>query len=245
METTKMHEFLCNSLVSGFFQSNLTGQGIVIAQLLASVIMLAYILGKYRQLSRMDSIMRRTTRSIMSGHRVLDYFLDRHEACNCPVENIYLSTSERLVKMFPPEVRNQIIARTPGTELGITSHQFSLVKSQCEYALEEESIRIEYGMGVIATVVALSPMLGLLGTVWGVLDAFAEMGAQGNATISTLAPSISAALVTTVVGLLIAIPGVAAHSNLNARIRNITSDIEKFADDLLGRIALEMQGRNQ
>ena len=88
-----MHEFLCNSLVSGFFQSNLTGQGIVIAQLLASVVMLAYILGKYRQLSRMDSIMRRTTRSIMSGHRVLDYFLDRHEACNCPVENIYLSTS--------------------------------------------------------------------------------------------------------------------------------------------------------
>ena len=71
------------------------------------------------------------------------------------------------------------------------------------------------------------------------------MGAQGNATISTLAPSISAALVTTVVGLLIAFPGVAAHSNLTAKIRNISSDIEKFADDLLGRIALEMQGRNQ
>lgn len=240
-----MHEFFCNSLVSGFFQSNLTGQGIVLVQLIASVVMVAYILGKYRQLNRMNSISRKTTRSIMSGHGVLDYFLDRHEACNCPVENIYLSTSDRLVRMFPLETRNRIIARTPGTELAITNHQFELVKSQCEYALEEESIRIEYGMGVIATVVALSPMLGLLGTVWGVLDAFAEMGAQGNATISTLAPSISAALVTTVVGLLIAIPGVAAHSNLNAKIRNITSDIEKFADDLLGRIALEMQGRNQ
>jgi biopolymer transport protein TolQ len=69
------------------------------------------------------------------------------------------------------------------------------------------------------------------------------MGAQGNATISTLAPSISAALVTTVVGLLIAIPGVAAYNNLNAKIRNISSDIEKFANDLLGRISLEMQGR--
>jgi biopolymer transport protein ExbB/TolQ len=191
----------------------------------------------------MNAVSRKTTHSIMSGHGVLDYFLERHTACNCPIENIYLSTSDRLIRMFPSEIRNKIISRIPETDLAITTPQFELVKSQCEYALEEESIRIEYGMGVIATVVALSPMLGLLGTVWGVLDAFAEMGAQGNATISTLAPSISAALVTTVVGLLIAIPGVAAYNNLNAKIRNISSDIEKFANDLLGRISLEMQGR--
>jgi biopolymer transport protein ExbB/TolQ len=243
MEIIKMHEMFCNSLVSGFFQSNLTGQGLVLIQILASIVMLAYILGKYRQLNKMNAVSRKTTHSIMSGHGVLDYFLERHTACNCPIENIYLSTSDRLIRMFPSEIRNKIISRIPETDLAITTPQFELVKSQCEYALEEESIRIEYGMGVIATVVALSPMLGLLGTVWGVLDAFAEMGAQGNATISTLAPSISAALVTTVVGLLIAIPGVAAYNNLNAKIRNISSDIEKFANDLLGRISLEMQGR--
>ena len=87
-------------------------------------------------------------------------------------------------------------------------------------------------------------MLGLLGTVWGVLDAFAEMGAAGNATISTLAPSISAALVTTVVGLIIAIPGVLVYNFQMASIRGIVSDMEGFADDLKGRIALEFQGRD-
>ena len=241
-----MHEIFCNSLVSGFFQSNLTGQAIVFAQLAASVAMFAYIIGKYCQLKKIESLSRKSTRSIMGERGVLDHFLARREAqSQCSVENIYNSTSERLLRMFPMDVRNAIISRNIGVSPTITDNQFELVKSQCEYALEEETIRIEYGMGVIATVVALSPMLGLLGTVWGVLDAFAEMGAQGNATISTLAPSISAALVTTVVGLLIAIPGVAAHSNLTAKIRNISSDIEKFADDLLVRIALEMQGRNQ
>ena len=105
-------------------------------------------------------------------------------------------------------------------------------------------MRVEHGMGAIATVVALSPMLGLLGTVWGVLDAFAEMGAACNATISTLAPSISAALVTTVVGLIIAIPGVLVYNFQMASIRGIVSDMEGFADDLKGRIALEFQGRD-
>ena len=48
---------------------------------------------------------------------------------------------------------------------------------------------------------------------------------------------------TTVVGLLIAIPGVIAHTRLNASVRNITSDMEGFADELMGRIACEFQGR--
>jgi biopolymer transport protein ExbB/TolQ len=89
----------------------------------------------------------------------------------------------------------------------------------------------------------IAPMVGLLGTVWGMLDAFAEMGAAGSANLATIAPSISAALVTTVVGLLIAIPGVIAFNRMNATIRNITSDMEGFADELIGRIACEFQGR--
>ena len=98
-------------------------------------------------------------------------------------------------------------------------------------------------MGIIATVVALSPMLGLLGTVWGVLDAFADMGTAGSANLATIAPSISSALVTTVVGLIIAIPGVCAFNYMNGRIRNLTSDMEGFADELMGRVACEFQGR--
>jgi biopolymer transport protein ExbB/TolQ len=98
-------------------------------------------------------------------------------------------------------------------------------------------------MGIVATIVALEPMLGLLGTVWGVLDAFAEMGSAGSANLATIAPSISAALATTVVGLIVAIPGIVMHSVLSAKVRDITSDMEGFEDELMGRIACEFQGR--
>ena len=97
-------------------------------------------------------------------------------------------------------------------------------------------------MGLISTVVALSPMLGLLGTVWGVLDAFADMGSAASASLATLAPSISAALLTTVVGLLVAFPGLIMHSMLSSQVRSLTSQMEGFADELSGRIACEFQG---
>ena len=127
----------------------------------------------------------------------------------------------------------------------LTAREIELVRGTCEHILDEEEIRIEHGMGIIATVVALSPMLGLLGTVWGVLDAFAEMGTAGSANLATIAPSISAALVTTVVGLLIAIPGTIAFARMQASIRHITADMEGFGDELMGRIACEFQGRGE
>ena len=95
------------------------------------------------------------------------------------------------------------------------------MRGTCDHALDEELIRVEHGMGLVATIVALEPMLGLLGTVWGVLDAFAEMGSAGSANLATIAPSISAALVTTVVGLIVAIPGIMLHTRLAATARSI------------------------
>jgi len=240
-----MLEMFANSLVSGFLKSNVTGQIIVLAQLLGSVVMVAVIFGKWKALSGTVHVMKRVSRDVMSNRNVLDYYLQRHPSMHTAIENIYTSTCERLLNLLTPDARSLMTGRAgEGKPVALTNHEVELVKSLCDHVLDEEVMGVEHGMGVIATVVALSPMLGLLGTVWGVLDAFAEMGAAGNATISTLAPSISAALVTTVVGLLIAIPGVLAYNRQMATIRGIVSDMEGFADDLKGRIALEFQGRD-
>lgn len=240
-----MLEMFANSLVSGFFKSNITGQIIVLAQLLGSVIMVAVIIGKWKALSGTVHVMKRVSRDVMTGRDVLDYYLQRHESQHTAIENIYMATCERLLKLLTPDARSLMTGRAgEGKPVALTNHEVELVKSICDHVLDEEMMRVEHGMGMIATVVALAPMLGLLGTVWGVLDAFAEMGAAGNATISTLAPSISAALVTTVIGLLVAIPGVIAYNTQMASIRGVVSDMEGFADDLKGRIALEFQGRD-
>ena len=236
---------LANSLLQGFLGSNLMGQGIVLAQLLGSVLMFAVIIGKVRELSSVGRATRRFLRDFSSGSDVLEYYLSRRPSATSGLEGIYKETCERLLKLLTPDVRSLLVGH--GTDgngaAALTAREIELVRGTCEHALDEEEIRIEKGMGFIATIVALSPMLGLLGTVWGVLDAFADMGTAGSASLATIAPSISAALVTTVVGLIIAIPGVMASNRMNAVIRDITSDMEGFADELIGRIACEFQGR--
>ena len=234
-----------NSLVEGFLGSNFMGQAIVVLQLLGSVVMVAVIIGKARELAFVSTNTRRFLRDFSTGSDVLDYYLKRRPSSTTGIEGIYKETCERLLKLLTPDVRSLLVGRSTDGDgaAALTAREIELVRSTCEHSLDEEEIRIEHGMGVIATVVALSPMLGLLGTVWGVLDAFAEMGTAGSANLATIAPSISAALVTTVVGLLIAIPGVIAFNRMNASIRSITSDMEGFADELTGRIACEFQGR--
>lgn len=236
---------LADSLIQGFLGSNLMGQALVIVQLIGSVVMVAVIVGKAKELSYVSMATRRFMRDFSTGRDVLDYYLQRRPSVASGIEGIYKETCERLLKLLTPDARSLLVGRRTDGDgaAALTQREIELVRGTCEHILDEEEIRVENGMGVIATVVALEPMLGLLGTVWGVLDAFAEMGSAGSANLATIAPSISAALVTTVVGLLVAIPGVIAFNRMNATIRNITSDMEGFADELIGRIACEFQGR--
>lgn len=235
---------IADSLINGFLQSNLMGQGIVILQLAGSVLMIATIIGKWRELGFLRISTRRFLRDFATGRDVLEYYLQRRPAATSGIEGIYKETCERLLKLLTPDVRSLLVGRQAGeASAALTAREIELVRGTCEHVLDEEEIRVERGMGFIATIVALEPMLGLLGTVWGVLDAFAVMGDAGSANLATIAPSISSALVTTVVGLLIAIPGILLHMQLNAMVRGITSDIEGFGDELIGRIACEFQGR--
>ena len=235
---------IADSLINGFLGSNFMGQGIVVVQLLASVVMFAAIIGKCKELGFVSRATRRFLRDFSTCHDVLEYYIQRRPTSMTGLEGIYKETCERLLKLLTPDVRSLLVGRQGGDNTAaLTAREIELVRGTCEHILDEEENRIEHGMGVISSVVAIAPMLGLLGTVWGVLDAFAEMGTAGSANLATIAPSISAALVTTVVGLLIAIPGVLAHTRLSSLSRNITTDMEGFADELIGRIACEFQGR--
>ena len=235
---------LANSIVNGFLGSNFMGQTIVVVQIIGSVVMVATVLGKWKELAFVGMATRRFLRDFSRGQDVLEYYLQRRPTVTSGLEGIYKVTCERLLKLLTPDVRSLLVGRQDGSAAAaLTAREIELVRGTCDHALDEELIRVEHGMGLVATIVALEPMLGLLGTVWGVLDAFAEMGSAGSANLATIAPSISAALVTTVVGLIVAIPGIMLHTRLTATARSITSDMEGFEDELMGRIACEFQGR--
>ena len=80
----------------------------------------------------------------------------------------------------------------------------------------------------MATTATVTPFIGLFGTVWGIMDAFREIGLQGSADLATVAPGISEALINTAAGLLAAIPAVIAYNFLLHRIRQFTTLGENF-----------------
>ena len=89
----------------------------------------------------------------------------------------------------------------------ISTASFEAVKVILEEAAGAEAMSLEKGMIVLSTAVAGGPFIGLLGTVWGVMSTFAGIAESKAATLTAMAPGVAAALVATVTGLLVAIPG--------------------------------------
>ena len=89
---------------------------------------------------------------------------------------------------------------------------------------------------VLAITAMVSPFLGLLGTVWGIMIAFLDIAARGSADISVVAPGIADALITTLVGLSVAIPAVIGYNYLSNRIRRILNSCNNFSLELAGII---------
>jgi biopolymer transport protein TolQ len=91
----------------------------------------------------------------------------------------------------------------------------------------------------LATTGNAAPFLGLLGTVWGIIDAFVSIGARGSATLAIVAPGIAEALVATAAGLIAAIPAVVAYNWCNNKLRVIRDDLDNFSLELLTALARE------
>ncbi len=119
----------------------------------------------------------------------------------------------------------------------ISSAQMRAVESAMERAVGESSLRLESQMILLASAVSGAPFLGLLGTVWGVMDTFGNVATAGSANLTAMAPGVSAALITTVTGLLVAIPAMFGYNFLVTSIRAMTVDMDNFAAELSSEFA--------
>lgn len=231
------------SLLGGVMESNLMGKCVVMVQVASSILAVALIIGKNRELNALGRNGRKFLREFLSRPDVLDYYLLRKKGGADPLERIYTRTCDRMVKLLDPEMRRSVLGRQSAAEnAALSQREIELVRNTCERTLQDETIRVERGISTLATIVATAPMIGLLGTVWGVLDAFAIMGGKGAVLLAEIAPAISAALVTTVLALLVAIPSAICYNYLIDKLRQLNADMDGFADELMGRIVCEFQG---
>ncbi len=104
-----------------------------------------------------------------------------------------------------------------------------------ETRARHEVLQLERGLVVLEIVVGIAPLLGLVGTIHGLIRLFGDLGRVGLADNSTLAAGIAIALNTTLTGLLIAIPSLIAWSYYNKKVETLTVEMETLCDEFLGR----------
>jgi len=118
----------------------------------------------------------------------------------------------------------------------ISPAQMRAVIAAMERAVGESALKLESYMNVLSMAVSGAPFIGLLGTVWGVMDAFSGIATAGNANLSAMAPGVAGALLTTVVGLLVAIPAMFGYNFLVASVRRMIVQCDNFAAEIASEI---------
>lgn len=220
------------SVFTYFSQSNLAGKIIVLILIVCSVLAWSVLFGKYMDLSRLSLQNRRYEYFLGKTSHVLDLPPERPGKGGGPY---YTIVREALEAFF----------RYGGNTIDIDPQRATLrmghVENAIQRALAEQIVHYESKMVLLGSIITGAPFLGLLGTVWGVMDAFGGMAGAGSASLQSLAPGVSGALLTTVAGLLVAIPSVFGYNYLLQQTKISVVELENFSSTVADRIELEAQ----
>ncbi len=122
---------------------------------------------------------------------------------------------------------------------GLSGAQVETLRLVLEKEQVAERDHLAHGLPGLASIATVSPLLGLMGTVVGVMNAFVGISVQGSANIAAVAPGIAEALITTVTGLAVAIPAVIGYNYFATRLGLFSGELEGFAHEFIGALARE------
>jgi len=217
-----------------FSQSNAAGKVIVILLFVGSVFAWSLMLTKFKELRGA----RKGAEGFLSMYRgashPISVFKQRRQAGAGPLGVIYDKSCVALgAALESGDIDAADLFTSGSPRLKLTDRHIGSVKNAAERTVADQALLLENHMGLLATAATTAPFLGLLGTVWGVMDAFGSMSTSGSALLSDVAPGISGALLTTVVGLLVALPSSIGYNMLGDRIRRLTVMMDNFAQELV------------
>jgi biopolymer transport protein ExbB/TolQ len=232
MHLLSTHALLADgALQFAFGKATTEGRITIGALVVLSFFSWTIIVSKARQLY----VATRETRKFLAAYNSADQpmTLPRAEESfiGVPAFQVYRRAADEVERML----RVAPAAKDPGR---MSAPAFESVKAALEESVGAESVGLERGMIVLSTAVAGGPFLGLLGTVWGVMETFAGIAHANAATLTAMAPGVAGALIATVAGLLVAIPAMFAYNFMVTAIRNLTQELDAFATRFAAHISL-------
>jgi biopolymer transport protein TolQ len=218
------------NIIDIFERCGTVDKSIVIGLGLFSLVAWTIMFGKYFELKRL---------------RLLNYSFDAHLRDQRTLLDLPESFRDKRVipyaDLFADAVESYWRAAAIAKEQGNTDTRAKLehAENAIQRGIARQTLRYESSMIFLASIVSGAPFIGLLGTVWGVMEAFSSVAGQQTAGIQTLAPGVSGAMLATIAGLVVAIPSVFGYNLLLAHTRSMVTELENYASSLADRLELE------
>ncbi len=205
------------------------GKGIVLLLLAGSVITWSIMVDKFLSLRRAQQLSERFIAKFRKAAALGSQQLWKDASTDPgPVARVYAAGAD---KLFTYTADNK------GAPLTVAQRE--AIRTVLDNAVSDQILSLEERVPWLALAVSASPFFGLFGTVWGVMLAFCGAAKVGRADIAALAPGVAGALLTTVVGLVVAIPSLIGYNILTGSIRKTTTYMDSFVEEFMTRLGLE------
>jgi biopolymer transport protein TolQ len=213
--------FVGGEIVDLVRETGAVAQAVLLVLLAFSLISWAIILSRWSMLKRARVQSGRFLRAFRRAQRLQDINSVSEQFRPSPLVGVFQSG----FKEFERQV---------GTSGGLRNPL--AVQRAMQIAASEEMTRFERNLPWLAITAAVTPFVGLFGTVWGIIDAFHGLGTSGAATLRAVAPGISEALITTAAGLAAAIPAVIAYNLIGGSLRDFAARCDDFSLEMLNAV---------
>lgn len=212
--------FVGGEVVDMISNSGPVAKLVLVALLAFSLISWAIILTKWSLLGRARRQSGRFVRAFRKAQRLQDVAAVAEQFRPSPLVSVFEGGYEEYRRQAGSGGLRNLVSIQRGMQIGAS----------------EGITRLERNMAWLAITAAVTPFVGLFGTVWGIIDAFQGLGTAGAATLRAVAPGISEALITTAAGLAAAIPAVIAYNLIGASIREFAARSDDFALEVLNAV---------
>jgi biopolymer transport protein ExbB/TolQ len=213
-------------------QATIEAKVIIFCLVIFSIVAWTVMIFKAIQMRRARKLNQFFNAEFHSQKHVLDVYDRRVQVEGCPMFKVYQAGSLELdARLKNPD--------GSGRKKYVSLKGMEHVKRSLENTVAQESLKLESGLILLAIAVSGAPFLGLLGTVWGVMSTFGHIAQQGSATLTAMAPGVAAALITTVAGLLVAIPSMFGYNWLVHTLRVLSVQLDNFAQELVSKMETE------
>lgn len=228
-------------IFSSFVISDPVGKGIVLLLIVASIAVWTIMLQKgleLRQSSRADEAF---FHAFERQRHPLELYvrqeLEPHAKAS-PMARVYDEACRATAREITARAarQNRRLSEINFSAEHLTPAQIDAIRKAAECAAADQCLLLESQMTALGSAYTIAPMMGLFGTVWGVMVSFEGMGREGVANLSAVAPGIASALLTTVIGLFVAIPSALGSNFLASRIQFLCSQLENFPDKFASRL---------